>query len=319
MAGGNKKNKRGSIPSQSSAMSVSPKKELIERTADNDYGVLSDPDEQTASTISPTHDTTTPLPTNHETETSIQKSSPSLSPSVPTTLLSFPHHSPTSNGLECIDNQDEQLPSSHSSQQSSPQMSPLSPSQPLSTQPPISQSPTSNKSLDTLKLKLTRDKNFSRKITLHTFFSYIILAMEIQRSCSASIAHLSVKSVQDLVEYMIENHSSSNPVRIYLHTLNDTGVVKNIIESIIDFNKDNKNSSVESLYTLEENELEMFILQSANSSSPSSTATATATATAVNDVKVDDTTEKSENLPQTPQKCGFFKRMRCCLFSGCCG
>jgi hypothetical protein len=107
-------------------------------------------------------------------------------------------------------------------------MSPLSPSQPLSTQPPISQSPTSTKSLDTLKLKLTRDKNFSRKITLHTFFSYIILAMEIQRSCSASIAQLCVKSVQDLVIYMIDNHSCSNSVRIYLHILNDTGVVKNI-------------------------------------------------------------------------------------------
>ena len=316
MAGGNKKHKRGSIPSQSSGMSVSPKKELIERTADNDYGVLSDPDEQTTSTIPPTYDTT-PLSMNHETESSIQKNSPSLS-------LSSHHHSPASNGLECIDNQDELLPALHSSQHSSPQMSPLSPSQPLSTQPPISQSPTSTKSLDTLKLKLTRDKNFSRKITLHTFFSYIILAMEIQRSCSASIAQLCVKSVQDLVIYMIENHSSSNPFRIYLHILNDTGVVKNIIESIIDFNKDNKNSSVETLYTLEENELEMCILQSANTSSPSSaapdvTATATATATSVNEVKVDATETSQHNSPQTSQKCGFFKRMRCCLFSGCCG
>ncbi len=215
MAGGNKKHKRGSIPAQSSGMSVSPKKELIERTADNDYGVLSDPDEQTTSTIPPpTH-----LSMNHEIQ---QKNSPGLSPS-------SPDRSPlASNGLECIDNQDELLPPLHSSQHSSPQMSPLSPSQPLSTQPPISQSPTSTKSLDTLKLKLTRDKNFSRKITLHTFFSYIILAMEIQRSCSASIAQLCVKSVQDLVIYMIDNHSCSNSVRIYLHILNDTGVVKNI-------------------------------------------------------------------------------------------
>jgi hypothetical protein len=308
MAGGNKKHKRGSIPSQSSGMSVSPKKELIERTADNDYGVLSDPDEQTTSTIPPP----TPLSMNHEIQ---QKNSPGLSPS-------SPDRSPlASNGLECIDNQDELLPALHSSQYSSPQMSPLSPSQPLSTQPPISQSPTSTKSLDTLKLKLTRDKNFSRKITLHTFFSYIILAMEIQRSCSASIAQLCVKSVQDLVIYMIENHSSSNPVRIYLHILNDTGVVKNIIESIIDFNKDNKNSSVETLYTLEENELEMCILQSANTSSPSSAApdvTATATA-ALNEVKVDATETSQHNSTQTSQKCGFFKRMRCCLFSGCCG
>ena len=319
----NKKNKRGSIPSNSSATSVSPKTELIERTPENDYGVLSDPDEQSTNTntIPLSSCEPTPLLTNHETEPSVKKNSPCLPESNSKTVPSSPpHHSVAASiGLECIDNQDELLPLSHSSQHSSPQSSPLSQEQPLSIQPPISQSPTSNKSLETLKLKLTRDKNFSRKITLHTFFSYVILAMEIQRSCSASIAQLCVKSVQYLVLYMIENHSSSNPVRIYLHTLNNTGVVENIIESIIDFNKDNKNSSVESLYTLEENELEMFILQSANSSSPSSTATATATATAVNDVKVDDTTEKSENLPQTPQKCGFFKRMRCCLFSGCCG
>jgi hypothetical protein len=116
---------------------------------------------------------------------------------------------------------------------------------------------------------------------------------------------------------MIDNHSCSNSVRIYLHTLNDTGVVKNIIESIIEFNKDN----IETLYTLEENELEMCILQSANTSSPSSAApdvTATAT-TSVNEVKVDATETSQHNSPQTSQKCGFFKRMRCCLFSGCCG
>lgn len=333
MPSANKKNKRGSIPSNSSVALVSPKKELIERTPENDYGVLSDPDEQSTNTntIPPSSCETTPLPTNHETEPSAKKNSPCLSSSISHNLPSSPRHhlAADSSALECIDNQDELLPLSHSSQHSSPESSPLSQDRPLSIQPPISQSPTSNKSLETLKLKLLKDKNFSRKITLHTFFSYVILAMEIQRSCSASIAQLSVKSVQELVVYMIENHSSSNPVRIYLHTLVDTGIVTNIIESIIDFNKDNKNSSVESLYTLEENELEMFILQSTNTTaqSPATTtantaATATTTttaATAVNDVKVDDTTEKPENLPQTPQKCGFFKRMRCCLFSGCCG
>ena len=318
MPSGNKKTKRGSIPSNSSATLVSSKTELIERTPENDYGVLSDPDEQSTNTNTiPSSCEMTPLPTNHETEPSVKKNSPCLSASNSQTLPSsspdhhHQHSAAASSGLECIDNQDELLPLSHSSQHSSPQSSPLSQEQPLSIQPPISQSPTSNKSLETLKLKLLKDKNFSRKITLHTFFSYIILAMEIQRSCSASIAQLCVESVQDLVVYMIENHSSSNPVRIYLLTLVDTGIVTNIIESIIDFNKDNKNSSFETLYTLEENELEIFILQSSNT-------TATATATEVNDVKVDDATEKSENLPQTPQKCGFFKRMRC-FFSGCCG
>lgn len=328
MPSGNKKTKRGSIPSNSSATLVSSKTELIERTPENDYGVLSDPDEQSTNTntIPPSNCEPTPIPTNHETEPSVKKNSPCLSASNSQTLPSsspdhhHQHSAAASSGLECIDNQDELLPLSHSSQHSSPQSSPLSQEQPLSIQPPISQSPTSNKSLETLKLKLLKDKNFSRKITLHTFFSYVILAMEIQRSCSASIAQLCVESVQDLVVYMIENHSSSNPVRIYLLTLVDTGIVTNIIESIIDFNKDNKNSSFETLYTLEENELEMFILQSSNTTTATTaTINTTATAAAVNDVKVDDATKKSENnLPQTPQKCGFFKRMRC-FFSGCCG
>ena len=327
MPSGNKKTKRGSIPSNSSATLVSSKTELIERTPENDYGVLSDPDEQSMNTNTiPSSCEPTPIPTNHETEPSVKKNSPCLSASNSQTLPSsspdhhhHQHSAAASSGLECIDNQDELLPLSHSSQHSSPQSSPLSQEQPLSIQPPISQSPTSNKSLETLKLKLLKDKNFSRKITLHTFFSYVILAMEIQRSCSASIAQLCVESVQDLVVYMIENHSSSNPVRIYLLTLVDTGIVTNIIESIIDFNKDNKNSSFETLYTLEENELEMFILQSSNTTTATTaTINTTATAAAVNDVKVDDATEKSENLPQTPQKCGFFKRMRC-FFSGCCG
>ena len=300
----NKKNKRLSLVQQPTSLSaaVSPKMELIERTPDNDYGVLSDPDEQTTSV----------------TEAQVQSQSQSQPQETTTTTTT------EAVGHECSYNQNERFESSHSlhssaqsSPLSSPQLSPLAQEPDLSIQPSISQNQASNqnKSLETLKLKLTRDKNFYRKITLHTFFSYIILAMEIQRSCSASIAQLDLRSVQDLIVYMIDNHTVSNPVRIYLHTLNDTGVVKNIIESIIDFNKDNKNSSVETLYTDEEHELEMFILQSANTSSPSS-ATATATATAVNDVKIDDATKK---LPQTSQKCGFFKRMRCCLFSGCCG
>lgn len=326
MAGGNKKNKRGS--SSSLQQHPSPTTELIERSPENDYGVLSDPDEQPSHpyTRSPTY---SDYEDQHPSQLGHDAQKVDDNPVVSHSLPVIP---------ECSHILDELSPTLHSSLQSSPQSSPksspksspqslpLTQDQHLSIQPPISQSPTSNKSLETLKLKLTRDKNFSRKMTLHTFFSYIILAMEIQRSCSASIAHLSVKSVQDLVLYMIQNHSSSNPVRIYLLTLVDTGIVTNIIESIIDFNKDNKNSSFETLYTLEENELEMFILQSSNTTT-ATTATATtatinttATAAAVNDVKVDDATEKSENLPQTPQKCGFFKRMRrCCFFSGCCG
>lgn len=313
MGGGNKKNKRGSIPSSlSSSSPVSHKTELIERTPENDYGVLSDPDEN-----SPTTDTL------HADEPDLNDTA-AIHHSVHQTL-----QEPTTEDAprplstpECSHTQNEQPPSSHSpshsplhSHQDSPlhsplSLSPLSQDQDPSLQQSISQTLTSNnKSLDTLKLKLLKDKNFSRKITLHTFFSYIILAMEIQRSCSASIAQLSVSNVQELITYMIENHSASNPVRIYLHTLNDTGVVKNIIESIIEFNKDNKNSSLETLYTSEENELEISLILNSVIDNVSN-----------NTVEVNVSNEQSENvLPQTSLKCGgFFKRLRC-FFSGCCG
>jgi hypothetical protein len=299
----NKKNKRLSLVQQSTSLSaaVSPKMELIERTPDNDYGVLSDPDEQTTSV----------------TEAQVQSQSQSQPQETTTTTTEAVGH-------ECSYNQNERFESSHSlhssaqsSPLSSPQLSPLAQEPDLSIQPSISQNQASNqnKSLETLKLKLTRDKNFSRKITLHTFFSYIILAMEIQRSCSASIAQLDLRSVEDLIVYMIDNHTVSNPVRIYLHTLNDTGVVKNIIESIIDFNKDNKNSSVETLYTDEEHELEMFIIEGPRPEVQETTTT-TETSECVVSASVTVSESENQNTP-TPQRCGIFKRIRN-FFSGCC-
>ena len=317
MGGGNKKNKRGSIPSSlSSSSSVSRKTELIERTPENDYGVLSDPDENSPTTDTlhadePDLNDTAAIhhPVHHPVHQMIQE--PTTEDAQPP--LSIHEYSHTQN---------EQPPSSHSpshsplhSCQDSPldsplSLSPLSQDQDPSLQQSISQTLTSNKYLETLKLKLLKDKNFSRKITLHTFFSYIILAMEIQRSCSASIAQLSVNKVKELITYMIENHSASNPVRIYLHTLNDTGVVNNIIESIIEFNKDNKNSSLETLYTSEENELEISLILNSVIDNVS----------IINPAKVNVSNEQPENvLPQTSPKCGgFFKRLRS-FFSGCCG
>ena len=314
MGGGNKKNKRGSIPSSlSSSSSVSRKTELIERTPENDYGVLSDPDEN-----SPTTDTL------HADEPDLNDTAAIHHPVHQMIQEPTTEDAPTPLSIhECGHTQNEQPPSSHSpshsplhSCQDSPldsplSLSPLSQDQDPSLQQSISQTLTSNnKSLETLKLKLLKDKNFSRKITLHTFFSYIILAMEIQRSCSASIAQLSVNKVKELITYMIENHSASNPVRIYLHTLNDTGVVNNIIESIIEFNKDNKNSSLETLYTSEENELEISLILNSVIDNVS----------IINPAKVNVSNEQPENvLPQTSPKCGgFFKRLRS-FFSGCCG
>jgi hypothetical protein len=261
MGAGNKKNKRGSIPT------ISQKTE--QRTPDNDYGVLSDPDE-----------ITTPVITGEEPSSSQQREEQWQE-------------------LPRDDIHTEQSPSSDSQPSSQPSSQEQSPSSQLSSpslqpQKPESQLAPSSKAL---KLKLSTDKNYSKKMTLHTFFSYIILALEMERASSASIAHISPDNVQHLIEYMIEHHTETDAVRIYLQTLIDTGVVKNLIESIIEFNKD-QTEAFNKLLTTEQIELEL--------------------AASIQESRVTTTTES----PQTPQdsatssgsgRGNFFKR----FFTSC--
>ena len=154
--------------------------------------------------------------------------------------------------------------------------------------------------MNTLQLKLSTDKSFSRKITLHTFFSYIILAIEIQRSCTASIARLSIPDVETLITYMIEHHSASEEIQKYLQTLHTTGVIKNLIEAVLEFNKDQMNA-LDKLLISEQIELEM-----AASAAPAPETT------------IQSHSASSNPAPQTPQRGGFFTRLRC-FWSGCCG
>jgi hypothetical protein len=260
MGAGNKKNKRGSIPI------ISQKTEqLMERTPDNDYGVLSDPDE-----------ITTPVITGTE-----------PSPCQPATSDDAPRDDIHTEQSPLSDSQPSSQPSSQeqppSSQLSSPSLQPQKQETQLLP------------SVNSLELKLSTDKNYSKKITLHTFFSYIILALEMERASSASIAHISPDNVQHLIEYMIEHHTESESVRIYLQTLIDTGVVKNLIESVIEFNKD-QTEAFNKLVTREQIELEL--------------------AASIQESRVTTTTES----PQTPQdsatsrgRGNFFKR----LFTSC--
>jgi hypothetical protein len=290
--GGNKKNKRGSIPSSyspvlSSSAAADPEEkltlaaaeaqghhpsikiELVERTPENDYGVLSDPEE---------NDQSSPIPLLQEPQPEPPQAEPSGTP----TELSQPSHVA----------QDSQQ-----SSQPSPQ------EQPQSIQPQISQTPTLSKSLSTLQLKLSTDKSFSRKITLHTFFSYIILAIEIQRSCTASIARISIPDVETLITYMIEHHSASEEIQKYLQTLHTTGVIKSLIEAVLEFNKDQTNA-LDKLLISEQIELEM-----AASAAPAAPAPETT---------IQSHSASLNPAPQTPQRGGFFTRLRC-FWSGCCG
>lgn len=294
---GNKKHKRGSIPSSYSPVLTSLadpedlsaelteqspiitntahesiKIELVERTPENDYGVLSDPEENDAPSPVPLLPTPTPTP-----EAKDEQGGTPTEPSQP----------------------------SHVSQDSQQSSQPSPQEQPPSTQPQISQTPTLSKSLSTVQLKLSTDKSFSRKITLHTFFSYIILAIEIQRSSCADsiITRVSVPDVEELIDYMIEHHSASEGIQKYLQTLRTTGVIKNLIEAVIEFNKD-QTDAVDKLLMTEQIELEM--------------ATIKEDATATPETTISSHPASANPAPQTPQPTGFFKRLRC-FCSGCCG
>jgi hypothetical protein len=316
MGGGNKKNKRGSIPSTtfvssdttaSSASSVtslvsSPTVELLERTPENDYGVMSDPDENTPTTpvplLSKEHD---PDQDQHPVQESHEAHEPAAG-----LELKVNHEKDLQAQKPDDDNTDipfEPLPQSGSRQPSPSSLQPSPRGQSLLSQPQISQTQ-SSKSLEALKLKLSRDKNFSRKITLHTFFSYIILATEMQRSCSASIASISPDEVQLLIEYMIENHSASDAVKTYLHTLIETNVVRNIIVSIIEFNKEHKDEAFDKLLIEEQIQIELALSHSPDDNKGEKT-----------EKTVDNA---SSSNTSTSKRCGFFSRLRC-FFSGCCG
>ena len=300
MGGGNKKNKRGSIPSSSSGSGSGSastasfaKIELIERTAENDYGVMSDPEET---------DPSSPVPLLTKEESAEQANSVAA-PTVEPVQHSADADQAHTEGAHSYNSSELQQPP-HLSLHSSPSLQPLSQQQDPLSQPQISQTQSPSKSLDALKLKLNKDKNFSKKMTLHTVFSYIILAIEIQRASSASIARISPHEVEILIIYMIEHHSASEDIQTYLRTLIETNVIHSMIEAIIEFNKD-QSDALDKLFTSEEIELQEMNTRE----------------TKTEDIPVTIVSSNSANSnesSQTPQRCGFFKRMRC-FFSGCCG
>jgi len=296
--GGHKKNKRGSIPSSLSSVS---KTEMIERTPENDYGVLSDPEENGPSSPVPL------LTGEADTETEMEKEVEAREPTDSKPAQSQAQDDGVNSHIPSEPSQ-----TSHVSPHSSPSLQSSSQPQHPSSQSQISQDRTS-KSLNALKLKLTTDKNYSKKITLHNVLSYVILAIEIERASSSSIARISTPNVEKLVEYMIEHHTATDDIKTYLQTLSQMDVIKNLISAIIDFNKDQPDS-LETLLSAEQMELEMNSLNDATD--------ADATTTAINTESISVTISTSiptpHPTPQTPQSCGFFKCLRR-FFSGCCG
>ena len=109
---------------------------------------------------------------------------------------------------------------------------------------------------------------------------------------------------------MIEHHTASDAVQTYLQTLMDTGVIKHLIESIIEFNKD-QTDAFNKLLTEEQIEIELASIQE----TPSAKKTVSAPVVTTSDNNI-----KNPDGERTTQKCGFFSRIRrffsCCC---CCG
>ena len=285
---GGKKNKRGSIPSTSSVS----KTELIERTPENDYGVLSDPEENEP--FNPVHLLT-------ETDAIMD---PSMT-SAAAAAAAEQSTDPVDDACSHIQTEPSQLP--HVSPHSSPSLQPQHPPSQLLN--PLSQEQEASQSLSTLKLKL--DKNYSRKITLHTFFSYIILAIEIERSSSSCIENISANNVEELVEYMIDHHSATEDIKKYLHTLLENNVIKNLISAVIDFNKDQSADTLDTLLSAEQ--IEMNEPSTADSSDAADDSATHSAAHSTIPIVIIET----NNVPHS-RSCGFFSLIRR-FFSRCCG
>ena len=107
------------------------------------------------------------------------------------------------------------------------------------------------KSIETLKYKLQNDPVYSKQTTHATFFSFIILSIEIEYACSPSITRLSdISNVLRLIDYIITNHSSTSEVEEYTRNMLDMGIIEHIIRGLIDFNSSNRlvnNESIEQL------------------------------------------------------------------------
>ena len=336
---GNKKNKRGSIPGTASP--TSSKTELIERTPENDYGVLSDPEEGTDLNAKNQYDEEVQHPHPQQSPTLNDNSVP-ISESQSAAAENDTHspqqtHSSPQPNTPPTQTQTQQ-PSPQSTQSLSPPLSPQA--QPPSSSPPSPSSPQTltlsgrltpslpppspgTKSLKALQLKLTTDKNYTKKITLHTFFSYVVLAIEIERASAASIAHISAANVEKLVEYMIDNHTANQDIETYLNTLLKTDVIRNLITAVIVFNTDQA-GALDKLLSTEQMEMEMMALKAAATTTASdataaaTAATAAANATHDNQSPLNASTTPTPQLSQTSRAKRFWNFLKC-LLCGCCG
>ena len=267
---GNKKNKRLSTASSSASTKET---DTLERILDNDYGVLSDPDEV----------------------------SESVKTEAPAVTAAAVEVTATAHTDENTHESPQKKPSS--SPQHTPQIPPSSPPEPLhqmsQSSPDLKEETTS---LEILKLKLSSDKKFKEKMTLHTFFSFIVMALDIAGRPKSAPAPAPapagiMKEAAMLVEYLIHNHCVNIYTRTYLQSLFDTSVIQIIIESILQFgNEDPMNFTK--------------LVSDEQEDSDLTTVTAMAAATSATDIVV--TIPATQEQPSGIRN--FFKKLFCCCY-----
>jgi len=257
--------------------------ELAERTPENDYGVLSDPDELTENMIDVYLEKPEEQPLC---ETPPQKTEPKSQPhSPPHSPLQSPLHSPLQSP------QPTPLQSSLSEQEtqlsSPPSLLALSPQEPLcqTSQTVIGQKQTY---LEILILKISSDKKYKEKMTLQSFFSFIIMVLDVVVKSGEKSSSETEKNAEYLVEYLIKHHTVNEHTEKYLQQLYDSNVVRYMIQSILQYSNDDPC------------EFEKLVW---------------------NEHETDKSNANGSVLPQTPQEPrirAFFKRFfSCCCCGGC--
>jgi hypothetical protein len=241
--------------------------ELVERTPENDYGVLSDPDELTENMIDVHLEK---QEESHLCETP-QKTEPHSPPR-------SPPRSPPQSSMSEQEKQLSLLPSSLE----------LSPLEPLcQTSPTVICQEQETTYLENLKLKISSDKKYKEKMTLQTFFSFIIMILDTVLKSGEKSTSETEKNAEYLVEYLIKHHTVNENTEKYLQQLCDSNVVHCMIQSILHYSNDDP-CEFEKLVLNEHEE------NGINTNMPVS--------------------------PQTPQESrirSWFKRFFCCCCGGC--
>jgi hypothetical protein len=150
---------------------------------------------------------------------------------------------------------------------------------------------------------IQNDEKYKEKMTLHTFFSFVVMAFDIVLTAPALAPVYDItEETETLVIYLIEHHSANEYTKTYLRTLVDTKIIKHIIDSILQFSNEEPQNFTK-LVSNEYNENHIFRKE---------TQSQTKTMPPITGPSL--TPQTPQDLQQPSRICNFFKK----LFSCCC-